>query len=252
MPAILHLPACLAAGFLGGALWGGIPGYLRARFGSHEVINTIMLNYVAFYLINYLILGPLHGPGDIPQTAYIYDSAQLPNLLAKTRLHAGFLLAVGVAAATWFLLYKTAIGLALRVVGANPDAAQNAGHPVKRYVVGALALAGGLAGFAGACEVLGVNHRLPDQFSSGYGFDAIAIALLGRSHPVGVLAAALLFGALRNGASLMQLQSGVSAHLISVIQALVIFFLASGPLMTMLLARRPFPAGAAGKGLRAG
>lgn len=320
LPAIIHLPLVLLIGAGGGALWAGIPGYLKAKTGAHEVISTMMMNYVAFRLTEFIISGPLRASiGSTIQTPRISPAAELwslwdiPNRLSdplnalgvglalgflawligravqrKTqnanrnaptpgaaapdamgstsfimryssliiaavvgllaflalppltrlwwpftdqydRLHLGLVLAVLAAIGVWWLLWKTTIGFELRTVGANPNAARYAGMSITRNIVLGMALSGALAGLAGAVEVIGVSicRCLPLFFSSGYGFDSIAIALLGRNNPFGILAAAFLFGAMRNGADLMELSSGVSKYIISLIQALVLLFVAA-------------------------
>jgi simple sugar transport system permease protein len=229
LPAVLHLPIAIAIGILGGAAWGAIPGYLRAKTGAHEVITTIMFNYIAIRLTDYLIKEPFRDTGSsAPRTPFIQPTAELPYLFgADYRLHAGFILAILAAAGVWWLLSKTTIGFEIRTVGANPDAAQYAGMSITRNFVLAMALSGGLAGLAGASQVLGLEHNLKAAFSAGYGFDSIAIALLARSNPLGIVPAAIFWGALRNGAGLMQLQSGISINLINIVQALVITFVAA-------------------------
>ncbi len=340
LPAIIHLPLTLLAGAIGGAIWAGIPGYLKAKTGAHEVISTMMMNYVAFRLAEFIISGPLRAQGgsstiqtprispeaelwslwDIPNrladplnalgvalvlgflawviaravqgrrqtanrksqmangrwqtdgapdaisrsipvrrsTQYAVRSTQLITRYSSLvigaavalvafvalppltrlwwpfsdqydRLHIGVFLAVLAAVFVWWLLWKTTIGFELRTVGANPNAARYAGINITRNVVLAMAISGALAGIAGTAEVLGVSicRCLPLFFSSGYGFDSIAIALLGRNNPFGILASAFLFGAMRNGADLMELTSGVSKYIISLIQALVLLFVAA-------------------------
>lgn len=229
LPAVIHLPLALLAGALGGALWGAIPGFLRARTGSHEVITTIMLNYISIRLTDYLIKSPFRDrSSSAPRTPFIQPSAELPYLFGPNyRLHLGFLLALLTVAAIWWLLNKSTIGFEIRTVGANPDAAQYAGMSITRNFVLAMALSGGLAGLAGATTVLGLEHNLKSSFSAGYGFDSIAIALLAKSSPIGIIPAAIFWGALRNGAGLMQLQSGISISLINIVQALVIVFVAA-------------------------
>jgi simple sugar transport system permease protein len=228
LPAIIHLPLALLGGLLGGALYGAIPGYLKARTGAHEVINTIMMNYIAFRFFDWAFTGPLRRPGgDSPITAEIYPSAYLPQLFTGFRFHWGFFLALLVAFGVWWLLFKTTLGFEIRTVGANPNAARYGGIKITRITVLTMAISGGLAGLAGANEVLGLNHFLASGFSAGYGFDAIALALLGKSHPLGVVLAALLFGTLRSGATRMQSVASIPIDIISVVQALVIVFIAA-------------------------
>ncbi len=228
LPAIIHLPLALLGGMLGGAIYGAIPGYLKAKTGAHEVINTIMMNYIAFRFFDWAFTGPLRRPGgDAPVTAEIYPSAYLPQLFEGYRFHWGFFLALAVAFGVWWLLFKTTLGFEIRTVGANPNAARYGGIKITRITVLTMAISGGLAGLAGSNEVLGLNHFLAGGFSAGYGFDAIALALLGKSHPLGVVLASLLFGTLRNGATRMQSVASIPIDIISVVQALVIVFIAA-------------------------
>jgi general nucleoside transport system permease protein len=229
VPGIVHLPLALLAGIIGGALWGAIPGFLRAKTGAHEVITTIMLNYVAIRLVDYLIKEPFRDPtSSAPRTPFVEESARLPYLFGPDyRLHFGFLIALAMAGLIWWLLNKTTVGFEIRTVGTNPDAAQYAGMSVTRNIVLTMALSGGLAGLAGATTILGLEHNYKAAFSGGYGFDSIAIALLAGSNPLGIIPAAMFWGALRNGAGLMQLQSGISINLINIVQALVIVFIAA-------------------------
>jgi ABC-type uncharacterized transport system permease subunit len=228
LPWFIHLPFAFLGGVLGGAIYGAIPGYLKARTGAHEVINTIMMNYIAFSFFSWAFTGPLRRPGgDAPVTQEILPSAYLPQIFEGLRFHWGFIVALLVAFGVWWLLFKTTIGFEIRTVGANPNAARYGGIKITRITVLTMAISGGLAGMAGANEVLGLNHFLADGFSSGYGFDAIALALLGKSHPLGVVLASLLFGTLRNGATRMQSIASIPIDIISVVQALVIVFIAA-------------------------
>ncbi len=229
LPAIVHVPISLLAGFIGGGLWGFVPGLLKATTGGHEVINTIMMNYIAFRLSEFLLRGPLKNPeGFTPVSAPIEESAQLFRFFkSPIRFHIGFFIALFVAYLVYLLLFKTTWGFTLRTVGANPRAAKYAGMNIMRTTILAMVLSGGLAGLAGANEVMGVNHNLALAFSSGYGFDAIALALLGNSHPVGVVLSAILFGFLRNGAIQMQLSAGIPIDIISILQALILAFIAA-------------------------
>lgn len=236
LPPIIHIPISLLAGFIGGGLWGFIPGWLKAKTGGHEVINTIMMNYIAFRLSEYLLRGPLKNPeGFTPVSAEIQDSAKLFRFFeSPIRFHMGFFIALIVAYLVYLFLFKTTWGYTLRTVGANPRAAKYAGMNITRSTVLAMVLSGGLAGLAGANEVLGVNHNLAVAFSSGYGFDAIALALLGKSHPFGVVLSALLFGFLRNGAIQMQLSAGIPIDIISVLQAFILTFIAAPAIIRTL------------------
>lgn len=235
LPAFIHLPLAILAGMAGGALWGMIPGYLKARFGAHEVVNTIMMNWIAFRLSDWLLNGPMKASGFRPVTPNIEHTAELPRFFADPlRLNWGFVLALVTAYALYWFLFKTTIGFEIRSVGANPDAAKYAGMNIIRNFVLVMAMAGGLAGLAGASQVLGVDRWVGQGFSAGYGFDAIALALLGKSHPFGVVLAALLFGFLRNGATRMQSMAGVPIDIISIIQGLVIIFIAAPAIIRWL------------------
>jgi simple sugar transport system permease protein len=228
LPAFIHLPLAILGGIAGGAIYGAIPGYLKAKTGAHEVINTIMMNYIAFRFFSWAFTGPLRRPGgDAPVTAEVLPTAYLPRLFEGYRLHWGFILALLVAFGCWWLLFKTTLGFEIRTSGANPNAARYGGIKITRIIVLTMALSGALAGMAGVGEVLGLNHFLADGFSAGYGFDAIALALLGKSHPLGVVLAALLFGTLRNGATRMQSVASIPIDIISVVQAMVIVFIAA-------------------------
>lgn len=229
LPAIIHIPLALLAGALGGALWGFIPGLLKAKTGGHEVINTIMMNYIAFRLSEFLLRGPLQRPDSFnPVSPFIQDSAKLPRFFGDPiRFNLGFFIALGVAWLVYWFLFKTKWGFDFRTVGANPNAARYAGMNIVVVTVAAMSLSGALAGLAGANEVLGLNYNLALAFSSGYGFDSIALALLGKSHPLGVVLAALLFGFLRNGALQMQVSAGIPIDIISVMQAMILAFIAA-------------------------
>jgi len=241
LPWFVHLPLALAAGAAGGAFWAAIAGYLKAKTGAHEVINTIMLNYIAYRLADYLLQvgGPMARPGDFrPVSPEIEPTAYLPQIFPDNpsiRINAGLLLAVAMVGIVYWLLFKTTIGFEIRTVGANPRAARTAGMNVARNLVLAMALSGGLAGLAGAHDILGVLHFMPNAFFSGYGFDSIALALLGKSHPVGVLLASLLFGFLRAGAHRMQAPPAfVPIDIISVVQALIIIFIAAPEVVRLI------------------
>lgn len=229
LPAIIHIPLALLAGALGGGLWGFIPGWLKAKTGGHEVINTIMMNYIAFRLSDYLLTGPMKRPDSfVPASPDIQPSAMLPRFFADPiRFHLGFFIALAVAYAVYWFLFRTRWGFDLRTVGANPNAARYAGMSIMGSTVLAMSLSGALGGLAGTNEVLGVNHNLAMAFSAGYGFDSIALALLGKSHPLGVVLAALLFGTLRNGATRMQVAAGIPIDIISILQALILAFIAA-------------------------
>ncbi|HMU92461.1 MAG TPA: ABC transporter permease [Anaerolineales bacterium] len=230
LPAIIHLPLAIVFGVLMGGLWAAIVGWLKAYTGGHEVINTIMMNYIALNTTSYLLNGVMkdRSPTNvIARTPLIADSARIPPIFDGLRVHWGFILALLVAFGIWWLLNKTTLGFQIRTVGLNPDAAKYAGINVKRIVILTMALSGMLAGLAGTIEVTGLNYRHELGFSQGYGYDAIAIALLGKSHPLGVVLAAFLFAAMRNGATRMQFLTQMPVDLISMIQAFILLFVAA-------------------------
>lgn len=235
IPWFIHLPLALLAGAAGGAAWGAVPGYLKARFGAHEVVNTIMMNWIAFRLSDWLLSGPMQAAGFRPVTPNVEVSAQLPRFFEDPlRFNWGFVLALAVAWLLYWLLFKTTIGFEIRAVGANPDAAKYSGMSITRNIVLVMVLSGALAGLAGSAQVLGVDYWVGQGFSSGYGFDAIALALLGKSHPVGVVLSGLLFGFLRSGAISMQSMARIPIDIISVIQGLVIIFVAAPAIIRWL------------------
>lgn len=229
LPAIIHIPLAILAGALGGAIWGFIPGWLKVKTGGHEVINTIMLNFIAFGISDWLLSGPMRRPDSFnPVSPTIQESAMLPRFFeSPIRFHLGFFLALVAAWLVYWLLFRTKWGFDLRSVGANPRAARYAGMSIMGTTVLAMSLSGALAGLAGTNEVLGLNHNLAMAFSAGYGFDSIALALLGKSHPLGVVLASLLFGTLRNGATRMQVVAQVPIDIITVLQALILVFIAA-------------------------
>ncbi|MCE1253341.1 MAG: ABC transporter permease [Anaerolineae bacterium] len=237
LPAIIHLPLTILGGMLAGAIWAAIPGWLKARFGGHEVINTIMMNYIALNIASFLLNGPMKDPSPtnvVARTPQIAQSARISTIFDGFRLHWGFVLALLVAFGVWWLLWKTNLGFEIRTAGTNPDAAKYAGINVSRTIVITMALSGLLAGMAGAVEVTGLNYRHELGFSVGYGFDAIAIALLGKNHPVGVILASLLFAAMRNGATRMQFLTQIPTDVISVIQALILLFVAADAIIRFI------------------
>jgi simple sugar transport system permease protein len=220
----LTVVAALAAGAAAGAVWAGIAAVLRRQFGVLEVISTIMLNFVALHAAGYLVRGPLQeSTGVYPQSAALPVGARLPLLVPGSRLHLGFALAVAAAVALWWTLRTTAAGFRVRAVGLNPRAAAIAGLiDVPRVTARAFLASGALAGLAGAVEVTGVTFALYENLSPGYGYTAIAVALLAGLHPLGVIGTGLLFGALEAGASAMQRDASVPASVVSVVEALLI------------------------------
>ncbi|MEC8673302.1 MAG: ABC transporter permease [Pseudomonadota bacterium] len=242
LPMAIHLPLALLIGLSVGAFYAGIAGALRAVTGAHEVISTIMLNLISFRLLDYFLRQPYiqkEGRSD-PISRAVLESAELPRLLSfidpNLRLHFGLFIMLAAVALVWWLLFRSKLGFAFRISGENPDAARYAGIRAGLTIVLAMMIAGALAGLAGAAQVSGVLGRATPGFTAGIGFDAIAVALLGRSHPVGILLAGLLFGGLEAGGRQMQVDAGVSIDMISIMQALIIIFVAAP-----LLVKRVFP-----------
>jgi ABC-type uncharacterized transport system permease subunit len=223
-PGWISVPLELAAGMMAGAVWAGIAALLKRRFGVLEVISTLMLNFVALYGVSYLVHGPLQEPTHIyPETLPLAEYARLPVIMAGQRLHLGFVVAVVLAIAVWWFLRSTAGGLRIRVVGAGAAAAASAGRVnVDRVVFGAFLGSGALAGLGGAMQVSGVTYKLFELISPGYGYTAIAVALLARLNPLAVIVSGIFFGALEAGGAGMQRDAGVPAGFVSVIEALVI------------------------------
>ena len=238
LPGVILLPLVLMAAALGGAIWGGIPGWLRAKTGAHEVITTIMLNNIAGLLVIYLLtttIFQIPGRND-PISQSISAGGRFPRLFGflhdpQIRIHLGIVVAIAVAYAIYWILFKSTIGFEFRAVGFNPHAARYAGMSTTRIYVAVMALAGALGGLAGADIISGVLYRGTPGFSAGIGFDAISLALLGRSHPAGVVLAGILFGALEAGGQQMQVSTDVSIDLILVVQALVVVFIAAPALI---------------------
>lgn len=225
---VIHLPLALLGGAIAGGAWGFLPGWLKAKTGAHEVVTTIMMNWIAFRLSDWLLNGPMKATGYRPLTPVIEESAMLPRFFPDPlRFNWGFFLAIGIAFFIWWLLFKTTVGYEIRSVGANPNAAKYAGMNISNNVILIMVVSGALAGLGGAVQVLGTDHWVGQGFSAGFGFDAIALALIGNSHPLGVVLAAILFGVLRGGATSMQSLAGIPIDIISVIQGLVIVFIAA-------------------------
>ena len=238
VPPLIHAPLALLCGAIAGGLFGAIPGMLKTYTGAHEVITTIMLNYVAINVTDYLANGPWKDPtpGNIvARTPAIEASARLPVLGA---VPVGFILALLVAAITWWLLWHTTIGYEIRTVGLNPSAARYAGMRVSFTIVMTMALSGLMAGLGGAVETQGIVGRFQPGFNVGLGFDGITIALLGKTHPLGVIPAALLVGAMRAGSNLMQFSAGVATEIIDVILAIILFFVAAEMIIRWILRTR--------------
>jgi len=231
---ILHVTLAILAGVLSAAVWGGIVGLLKAKTGAHEVIVTIMMNYIAGFFILWILKTTRflrHGRID-PIAPEVSPSAQLPHLAgANFRLHAGILIALAAAYFVWWLLNRTTIGFQFRAVGANASAAKTAGISVGYATIATMALCGALAGLGGAVHVLGSEYALTADIAGNFGFDAITVALLGRAKPLGTVLAALLFGALRTGGRTMQSNTTTPLDIVLVIQALIVLFIAAPTLV---------------------
>ncbi|GAB4211636.1 MAG: ABC transporter permease [Synechococcales cyanobacterium] len=226
-PGWIHMPLALLGGFVAGSLWGLLPGYCKAYLGVNEVITTLLLNYIAQYLVSYMVTGPLIEPGaPMPYSPLVADTARLPIFLPQTQAHGGIFLGLALVVGLAILLQRTPLGYQIEAVGLNPIAAYFAGIPVKRIIVLVMVLAGGLAGLAGSCEVLGGKARLFENFSPGYGFDGVAIAFLSRGNLWGVGLTSLFFAALRSGANAMQRSAGVPVTVVYAIQGLTVLFIA--------------------------
>jgi ABC-type uncharacterized transport system permease subunit len=244
LPVVLHLLVAVVGCVLGGAIWGFIPGILKARTGAHEVITTIMLNYIALNLVSFALSNTaFQRPGSTnPQSPLIAQTAEYPLVLGSTyNLHLGFVLALAAAAGVWWLLERSTWGFQFRAVGANPHAARTAGMSVSKVYILVMVIAGALAGLAGSAQILGTEHSLTAGVAASFGFDAITVALLGRSRPLGIVLAALLFGALRAAGPALQVQAGVPVDIVLVIQSLIVLFIAAPPLVRTMF-RLPAPA----------
>jgi general nucleoside transport system permease protein len=246
LPAIVLVPLAILTAILIGAAWGAIPGWLKARFGAHEVITTIMMNSIAIALVSYFTQYYYKAPGDpIMQSVPIGEAAHItrlssfiPGIPERLPINIAFFFALIACALVYVLLWRTKWGFEIRATGANPSAAEYGGINVRRQIITAMAISGGLAGMVGINEVLGYRHLYYDSFSASYGFTGIAVALLGRNHPVGVFLAALLFGMLlRGGIFVDAFSEHVTKDLVEVLQALVILFVAAGALIEWLSGR---------------
>jgi ABC-type uncharacterized transport system permease subunit len=242
LPAPVLLPAVLVLSFIGGGIWGAIPGFLRAKWNMSEIITTILLNYVGFWFVSFLLHGPLQeSRGYYPQSEVLPQASWLPIIWPATRVNLGIILALLAAAGVYIVMWRTTIGYQIRAVGSNPEAAEYSGIPVVRSMVLAMFVSGGLMGLAGAVEILGVQHRLSDFFSPGYGFDGIAVALLGYTHPVGVTLAAVFFGGLRAGFNAVQRTEGLPLALAQVVQGLTLILVVASvalPRLRSMLRRK--------------
>jgi len=233
LPPVIHPIVCLLFGAAAGAVWGFIPGWLRAKKGANEFVTTMMLSYVAINLTSWLVSpgGPYHGTQWANQTVRILTSAQFPRFLRGAQLSWGIVVGVLIAFIVWYLLFRTPRGYELRAVGQNPLAAEYGGINVTRNLILALTLAGALAGLGGAAEILGTHRRFIELFSPGYGWDGIAGGLIARAHPIGAILAAILMGALRAGGQAIDRAGVAPADLAAVIQGLVILFVVAPELI---------------------
>ena len=240
LPAVLLIPLLIIASAVGGALWAAVPGLLKARFGVHEVINTIMMNFIAVGLTSYFVINVLREPGQMtPQTTEIALAGHLPRLAGPLSrigiplphanpLNFSVVIALGAVWLAWYILYRTNLGYEIRAVGMNSRAAEYAGINVRRTIVMAMMISGAFAGLVATNEIMGFRHRFLDNFSSGLGFMGIAVALLGKNTPLGVLLAALLFGVLNTGALEIDVFTDVPRELILVLQAITIILVVVG------------------------
>lgn len=236
LPTVVHLPLAILAGMIAGGLWAGLAGLIKARTGAHEVILTIMLNYVGFYLVFFALSEQslLQAPGTVnPKSLPMDETATLPKLLGdKYNLHFGFVLAIVAVAVVWWLMSRSSLGYRIRAVGLNPDAARTSGIDVGRIYTVVMLISGALVGLAGVNQVLGtVPSGVVVDLDAGIGFDAITVALLGRSRPLGILWAGLLFGALKAGSFSMQASQGIPIDIVLVVQSLIVLFIAAPPLV---------------------
>jgi simple sugar transport system permease protein len=236
-PPIIAIPIAVVAGIIAGGAWGFIPGILKAVSGAHEVVTTIMLNYVAISILAWAISGPLKVPGSPSPITHDVGNAAFPILIGENG-HLGILIALAMVFVVRWLLQRTTLGFEIRTVGANPDAARYAGMSPRRLIVLTMSMCGALSGLAGTCIVLGATHSMTSTFGTTVGFDAIAVALLARSNPVGIIFSGLLFGAMRAGAGLMQIDASIPPELIDVIQATILLFLVIGPVLTRVFRLR--------------
>ncbi len=249
-PGWLLIPCTLLSGFLAGAVWGFIPGVLKARLKVNEILSTVMMNAIALQLMNLMIRGVLMDPAGVTSGTYLAQSERLPEqvwltrLVPQTLLHTGTLIAVGLAVVVYIFLWRTTLGYRIRAVGLNPDASRFAGIHVPFYQALSLTLAGGFAGVAGAVEVIGVQHRLLEGITSGYGFSGIVAALFGGLHPLGTIPAAVLFGGLLVGGDKMQRAVQVPSSLIDAILGLVVLFVVGSAWLSRRWATRSMLAAA--------
>lgn len=239
LPPVIHISLALLSAFLTGGLWGLIPALLKIGRGVNEVISTLLMNYIAILFVSLIVNEWLKAPdAPYPYSAGLDPSATLPVVIPTTDAHVGILVGLAFGALAYFVFARTAYGFQLKAVGANPSASAYAGINVNHTLIAAMVFGGGLAGLGGASEVLGLQHRLYEGFSPGYGFDAVVIGFLSNGHPLGVIATAFFFGALRSGANIMQRNAGVPFAIVFAIQGLAVLLLAASiPLRNRLVVR---------------
>ncbi len=242
-PGWLLIPATMIMGFLAGAFWGFIPGILKARLNVNEILSTVMMNAIGLQLMNLLLRGPLIDPAGVAAGTFLHQSERLPQQVwlgrvEQTQLHTGAIVAVLLAVVVYILLWRTTIGYRIRSVGLSPEASKYAGIPVPFYQALSLTLAGGFAGLAGVVEVIGVQHRLLEGVTSGYGFTGIVAALFGGLHPLGLIPASWLFGSLLVGADMMQRAVQVPSSLIDALLGLIVLLVIGSQMWSKRLATR--------------
>jgi simple sugar transport system permease protein len=248
-PGPILVPIILLSGVLGGGIWGGIPGFLKARTGAHEVIVTIMLNNIAILFVRWMVgsRDPVilrDMTASVPRTATLPDAGRLPDIISSSPpLHVGFLIMLGLCAVVWFILKRTTFGFEVRTVGTNPNAAKYAGMSVNRTIIAVMAIAGAFAGLAGAGEISGTHGFLSPGVFAAIGFDSIAIALLARANPYAIIATAILWGSMLSGAGLMQQEAGLSIDAVRIVQALVLLFVAADVIVRWIFRMRREGAG---------
>jgi simple sugar transport system permease protein len=240
LPMAIHLPLAIAAGFLGGAVYGMLVGILKMKFGASELITTIMFNYIAINIVSFCVTGPMKdtASGSYPQSKSILASARFPHLMEGSRLHAGIFVVILALLFYYFFMWRTTRGYQMRVIGLNSSAGQYAGMNIKTNSILSMFLAGGMAGIGGSMEIMAVQFRLLQDFSSNYGFDGIAVALLGNNSPIGIALSGILFGALRSGSGKMQMLAQVPSAVIYMIQGFIILFVIGRELFNLSKLRK--------------
>lgn len=236
LPVFIHLPLCVVIGIAGGALWGGIAGALRAYRGSHEVVVTIMLNYVAYAIMNFA--GETLKTGSNPKTPKIMETAMLPKIGDSYNLNVSFFIVIGACILITWIMKRTSFGYEIKAVGQNPTAAGVAGIKVKKIMFLVMMISGGIAALAGVDRVLGIHHSALNNMSTGFGFEGIAVALLAKNNTMGVILSGILFGALSTGAQELTMYTDLTNELAVIIQAIVILFITIDPIIDLIASRR--------------